>query len=1198
MLSPVMMADQPHCVEAPPMLTEHPLLPHMLSRESVQQVILVQVNPGETFTIRTEDGHIQCIPGPAHVPMVSPNGSMPPIFVPPGYMSQVVEENGMRKVVVLPHSAEFHHSMGPPPSHVPPPYLHPHPAMLHHHHVYRPPVPTTGELPSHFIMPPRHLPQIYREQEAVLAGHVAVLLRDEHSGTVPEHLRKRLKERAHLSPSSSPAPSPHNGHSKTPTHHPPPSHMGSGKDKHTAAASPPRPAERTDSEVEVKTLQEVLSGVSPPTVCSVSPRSAVLSWLSPLDLYNGDTSETPPQSPLSYELALSSGRGSDFKPVYVGEEMTFTVSELRPATSYHIRVCASCGSVKGCPSEPASFTTECSVPDTPAPPRLLTRTKSSLALQWKAPNDNGCKITGYLLEFDEGKPSAFKEIYFGHMKQYKVIRLAPSTKYAFRLAAKNDIGMSAFSEVLTCCTSGCAPPPPAPPRLATAGVSWLALEWSAPGRPQGEESLSYTLEMEEEGSGYGFKPRHNGEELGCTVRNLRRSSSYRFRVLAANAEGRSQPSAAVEFSTSPDRPSPPGQPAIKGRVLPHSLHITWDAPRDSGGSEVTEYWLEMCLGLEGSHWEMVYSGAETEHICDQLTPGTWYRLRVYCQSLGGQSQPSDSLTVQTAAVPPGPCQLLSLAGRARPWEIPLRWGPPTHDGGALVSQFAVEMSDLAKGPRRSLYQGSETECTASRLLPGHVYCFWVKAANQAGWGPLSDMFEASTAPAPPEPCAPIQLTIRTATSVQASWEIPESNGAEVSEFRLEWGAAQGSLQLVYSGPALSHEVRGLVPATSYYCRVQAVNVAGAGLFGEVAMVTTPASVPAAVPLVQEMGEEALPAPLPCPSTCLAVHWEEPCSHGAEITGYNVDFGERHPLSVGRTNYCVLENLQPDTTYRIRVQAVNSVGAGPFSSSLKAQTRPLPPAPPTLECSVSGPQSLKLKWGEGLSRPSALSSTTQYCLQIQDAQGRFVCIYSGPCHKYKVQRLSEATVYHFCIQAHNEAGAGPLSPVYSFSTTKSPPTQLKAPKIQQLEPNVCEVTWEGLQPMRGDPIVYTLQLVRGRESEQLYRGKETWFVLRGAVATSERRVRVCAGRQCQEGSGGTGAGGGGVKELWGQYSPSTALPSPEPQGPTEGGTGAMARQEGPARGGSSKDEHLILLLLLGFAVLAFLFAVLIQYFVIK
>lgn len=91
----------------------------------VLQMVLVQVNPGETFTVRTDDGQIQCITGkhthtvhthqavhtqacfrfcpwslidsaafcvcsgPAQVPMVSPNGTMPPIFVPPGYISQV-----------------------------------------------------------------------------------------------------------------------------------------------------------------------------------------------------------------------------------------------------------------------------------------------------------------------------------------------------------------------------------------------------------------------------------------------------------------------------------------------------------------------------------------------------------------------------------------------------------------------------------------------------------------------------------------------------------------------------------------------------------------------------------------------------------------------------------------------------------------------------------------------------------------------------------------------------------------------------------------------------------------------------------------------------------------------------------------------------------------------------------------------------
>lgn len=52
------------------------------------------------------------------------------------------------------------------------------------------------------------------------------------------------------------------------------------------------------------------------------------------------------------------------------------------------------------------------------------------------------------------------------------------------------------------------------------------------------------------------------------------------------------------------------------------------------------------------------------------------------------------------------------------------------------------------------------------------------------------------------------------------------------------------------------------------------------------------------------------------------------------------------------------------TSRLRVRAVNGVGAGPFSLPLKASTLPLPPSPPVLSCTNVGHNHLKLKWGEG------------------------------------------------------------------------------------------------------------------------------------------------------------------------------------------------------------------------------------------
>lgn len=40
----------------------------------------------------------------------------------------------------------------------------------------------------------------------------------------------------------------------------------------------------------------------------------------------------------------------------------------------------------------------------------------------------------------------------------------------------------------------------------------------------------------------------------------------------------------------------------------------------------------------------------------------------------------------------------------------------------------------------------------------------------------------------------------------------------------------------------------------------------------------------------------------------------------------------------------------------------------------------------------------------------------------------------------------------------------------------------APRVHQLEGNTCEITWETIPPMRGDPVSYVLQVLVGRESE--------------------------------------------------------------------------------------------------------------------
>uniref|UniRef100_H2YMN0 Fibronectin type-III domain-containing protein n=1 Tax=Ciona savignyi TaxID=51511 RepID=H2YMN0_CIOSA len=64
-------------------------------------MVLVQVNPSETFIIRNEDGSHRTFTGPTEVPMVSPGRNIPTIYAPPGYISHVIDEQGIRRVVVL-----------------------------------------------------------------------------------------------------------------------------------------------------------------------------------------------------------------------------------------------------------------------------------------------------------------------------------------------------------------------------------------------------------------------------------------------------------------------------------------------------------------------------------------------------------------------------------------------------------------------------------------------------------------------------------------------------------------------------------------------------------------------------------------------------------------------------------------------------------------------------------------------------------------------------------------------------------------------------------------------------------------------------------------------------------------------------------------------------------------------------------------
>uniref|UniRef100_A0A8C2IEU5 Fibronectin type III domain containing 3Bb n=1 Tax=Cyprinus carpio TaxID=7962 RepID=A0A8C2IEU5_CYPCA len=1042
----MMMMDQ--MLDLPPPLSnEVPMMHHMINGDAPQQVILVQVNPGETFTIRTEDGALQCIQGPAEVPMMSPNGSIPPIHVPPGYVSQVLEDNtGVRRVVVTPHSECYPPSYSPalsPSHHIHPPYLtHPHfiPAS---HTSYYPPV-SPGDMPPHQFYQHR-LPPIYPEEIIPLYNVSTFMGHEEYCKPPPKKLKQPV-ERTGLSQVTSPLSSSYkntttctttaNGYGK--------SHSSPGGGGGGGGSPGNKRPDRRQLYCETKCESVIVLTLQ---VSNVQSRSALVSWTSVS--VSGSSGRVPS---CSYELQLKDkGRDGKYKVVYSGEELQYTLTDLRPATDYHVRVSTVCNSMKGPSSDARAFTTHSAPPDTPLPPRLSHRTKSSLTLQWKPPVDNGSKITNYVLEWDEGKKnSIFREYYVGHQRHCKVMGLCPAVGYTFRVAALNDIGTSGFSTEVVFNTTGSLPQTSLPPRLAQAGPSWVTLEWTRPNSCSNEEVVTYTLEMQDETKVLNSAV-YSGLELNRKVETLKRNTQYKFRLITCSGEWRSAPSSLLVCKTTPDRPGPPVNPAVNA-VTYHSFCVTWEPPQDDGGSGDLTYLLPETQLCE----------------CGRTKPG----IRTF----------TNDLTVRTHIPPPGRCQPPSTVGNVKHKEMTLQWDGPLCGEESENVEFSLEMCAMEEGSEPTeVYCGSKTECTVGNLLPGTTYRFQVRAANSAGYGPYSESVEISTAAGPPGQCSPPAINVRSHTCADVTWENKVSSGIDISEYRLDWGRDLDSLELVYSGMETCFQISNLEASTDYCCRLQAVNQAGAGPYSDLVMYRTPAAAPDVVsgfccvdhPLNPTDNEPF------SHSTCLALTWDEPHCNGAEITSYCISIGDR--IFTTRNETChIIRDLLPDSEYSLQIRAENEMGPGPFSQTLTVRTRPLPPSPPRLECAAVGPQSLKLRWG--FSSRSQLTDDTTYTLQMENRNQRFVVVYRGSSHTFKLQRLSESSQYRFRIQAVSEAGEGPFSETYTFSTTKSLPQTLKAPRVVQLEGNACEVTWESIPPMRGDRISYVLQMLGGRDSD--------------------------------------------------------------------------------------------------------------------
>ncbi|XP_067002094.2 cell adhesion molecule Dscam1 [Anabrus simplex] len=219
------------------------------------------------------------------------------------------------------------------------------------------------------------------------------------------------------------------------------------------------------------------------------------------------------------------------------------------------------------------------------------------------------------------------------------------------------------------------------------------------------------------------------------------------------------------------------------------------------------------------------------------------------------------------------------------------------------------------------------------------------------------------------------------------------------------------------------------------------------------------------------------------SRWVSVAWGAPYSGHAPITHYIVQFREEEGGSSGWNNVTVgggartarLGALKPATSYKLRLVAVNEVGAGVPSEPTLALTLQEAPSGPPIDISTeaTSPESLLVRW-----KPPLLSYSNGEILgyqvgyrEVPNGQQQVRTVRGRHRLESSISGLRQYTRYEVTVRAFNQVGSGPASPPQLITTLEGvpdmPPQDLRC---SALSPQSVRVRWDPPPPENRNGVI--------------------------------------------------------------------------------------------------------------------------------
>ncbi|XP_025075028.1 neogenin isoform X3 [Pogonomyrmex barbatus] len=602
----------------------------------------------------------------------------------------------------------------------------------------------------------------------------------------------------------------------------------------------------------------------------------------------------------------------------------------------------------------------------PSPPRnlsLVIGTARFVTLRWQEPENANSETLNYFIHYKQEGAMRERVVNTQQKLEAMIRGLQPNMKYQFHVVAQNSRGTSASSNVLQVTTLIEANVPGPPINLeghATSSMS-ITLSWEEPQVINGRISKYIITFMKDDSEDEIRETTSTTYELVDLVPY----TEYSIRVQAVNENGAGAFSKDIVIRTHSAQPTQPPHNVTLEAASSTSIIIRWEPPLEGQNGIITGYRIryrryphDSRSGDRRSPITVTTEGNQRLYVLNGLEKHVVYQVRICAFNVNGTGPWTEWTKIETyendldeTKVPNAPS---NLRANAMADSILVSWHPPK-DQSIKVRKYKLGWGKGYPDVEIQVLDGKQRSYAIKPIEPTTEYVISLRATNNVGDGQPAyanvrtpERFVTESA-VPLIPPVGLKAIVLSATTVVLYWtDTTLSKSQYITDSRYyvvrytSYHHSSSPRYKYYNATDLNCMIHDLKPNTQYEFTVKLVKGKRSSPWSMVVLNQTQEAAPSTAPrdLVIQTVEDR--------PTSVLLHWQPPKQPNGQITGYLIIYStdntkwDRDWLVegvIGDKVDAIVKGLHPNTMYYFKIQARNSKGYGPFSTTVSFKTPP-------------------------------------------------------------------------------------------------------------------------------------------------------------------------------------------------------------------------------------------------------------------